>query len=224
MSATAIAEKAGRVKNRFKMAKHFALTIADGVFHYQRDTVTMEREATLDGFHIGRTSESAERVSADDVVRSYKNLARVESAFRSLKSVDLRIRPIRHRTPNRVRAHLFLCMLAYYVEWHLRQALAPLLFAGEELEQDRAERDPVLPAQPSPSAQQKKARRQTRDGLALHSMETLLAKLATRCKCQCRLRSDPGHTPVQRLTESFPLHDRALKLVRLFPVRGISNT
>ena len=115
-------------------------------------------------------------------------------------------------------------MLAYYVEWHLRQALAPLLFADEELEQARAERDPVLPAQPSPSAKQKKARRQTRDGLALHSMETLLAKLATRCKCQCRLRSDPGHTPVQRLTESFPLHDRALKLVRLFPVRGISNT
>ena len=224
LPAVAIAEKAGRVKNRFKMAKHFALTIADGVFHYQRDTVTIEREAALDGFYIVRTSESAEQISADDVVRSYKNLARVESAFRSLKSVDLRIRPIRHRTPNRVRAHLFLCMLAYYVEWHLRQALAPLLFADEELEQARAERDPVLPAQPSPSARQKKAHRQTQDSLALHSMETLLAELATRCKCQCRLRSDPGHTPVQRLTESFPLHDRALELVRLFPVNGISNT
>ena len=104
-----------------------------------------------------RTSEPASRFSAEDTVRSYKNLAQVEHAFRCLKGIDLLVRPIRHRDEQRVRAHLFLCMLAYYVEWHMRQALAPLLFDDEQLRRDRATRDPVAPAQASASAQRKRS-------------------------------------------------------------------
>ena len=112
--------------------------------------------------------------------------------FRSLKTVDLHIRPIRHRVETRVRAHLFLCLLAYYVHWHLRQALAPLLFDDEELEAERARRDPVLAAQPSDSAKRKKAKRLTEEGLPLHSLETLMAHLGTRARHRCRLPSETG--------------------------------
>ena len=149
LSATEIAEKLGRVKNRFQVAKHFRTQIADGSFHYERRTEAIIREAQLDGFYMLRTSEPADRLPTAAVVRRYKDLTRVERAFRSLKTVDLHIRPIRHRTETRVRAHLFLCLLAYYVHWHLRQALAPLLFDDEDLEAERARRDPVLAAQPS---------------------------------------------------------------------------
>ena len=130
------------------MAKHFRTQIADGSFHYERRTEAIIREAQLDGFYMLRTSEPADRLPTAAVVRRYKDLTRVERAFRSLKTVDLHIRPIRHRVESRVRAHLFLCLLAYYVHWHLRQALAPLLFDDEELEAERARRDPVLAAQP----------------------------------------------------------------------------
>ena len=131
LSATEIAEKVGRVKNRYKLAKHFRTEIADGSFHYERRTEAITREAQLDGFYLLRTSEPADRLPTAAVVRRYKDLTRVERAFRSLKTVDLHIRPIRHRVETRVRAHLFLCLLAYYVHWHLRQALAPLLFDDE---------------------------------------------------------------------------------------------
>jgi hypothetical protein len=151
------------------------------------------------------------------VVRRYKDLTRVERAFRSLKTVDLEIRPIRHRVEKRVRAHLFLCLLAYYVHWHLRQALAPLLFDDEELEAERGRRDPVLAAQPSASAKRKKAKRLTEDGLPRHSLETLLAAMGTRARHQCRLPSEPDAPYVQRLTEPTPLQQRALELVRMFP-------
>ena len=125
-----------------------------------RRTEAITREAQLDGFYILRTSEPDDRLPTAEVVRSYKNLTNVERAFRSLKTVDLQIRPIRHRTETRIRAHLFLCLLSYYVEWHLRRALAPLLFDDEDLEAHRARRDPVLAAQPSESAKRKKARLQ----------------------------------------------------------------
>ena len=217
LSATEIAEKVGRVKNRFQVAKHFRTEIAEGSFHYERRQEAIIREAQLDGFYILRTSEGAERLGAAEVVRRYKDLTRVERAFRSLKSVDLQIRPIRHRVETRVRAHLFLCLLAYYVQWHLRQALAPLLFDDEELEAERARRDPVLPAQPSDSAKRKKAKRLTEDGLPLHSLETLLAAMGTRARHRCRLPSEPDAPYVQRLTEPTPLQRRALELVRMFP-------
>ena len=217
LSATEIAEKVGRVKNRFQVAKHFHTEIAEGSFHYERRQQAITREAQLDGFYMLRTSEGADRLGAAEVVRRYKDLTRVERAFRSLKSVDLQIRPIRHRVETRVRAHLFLCLLAYYVQWHLRQALAPLLFDDEELEAERGRRDPVLAAQPSASAKGKKAKRLTEDGLPLHSLETLLAAMGTRARHQCRLPSEPDAPYVQRLTEPTPLQQRALELVRMFP-------
>ena len=217
LSATEIAEKLGRVKNRFQVAKHFRTEIADGSFHYERRTEAIIREAQLDGFYMLRTSEPADRLPTAAVVRRYKDLTRVERAFRSLKTVDLHIRPIRHRVESRVRAHLFLCLLAYYVHWHLRQALAPLLFDDEDLEAERARRDPVLAAQPSASAKRKKRKRLTEDGFPLQSLETLMAHLGTRARHQCRLPSEPDAPCVQRLTEPTPLQQRAFELIRMFP-------
>ncbi|MDE0487674.1 MAG: IS1634 family transposase [Gammaproteobacteria bacterium] len=217
LSGTEIAEKVGRVKNRFQVAKHFQTEIADGFFRYERRREAITREAQLDGFYILRTSEGADRLEAAEVVRRYKDLTRVERAFRSLKTVHLEIRPIRHRVEGRVRAHLFLCLLAYYVHWHLRQALAPLLFDDEELEAERARRDPVLAAQPSESAKRKKGRGRSEEGLPLHSLETLMAAMGTRARHRCRLPSEPDGPCIQRLTEPTPLQQRALNLVRMFP-------
>ena len=137
----------------------------------------------------------------------------MERAFRCLKGIDLRVRPIHHRTEDHVRAHIFLCLLAYYVEWHIRQAWAPLLFADEALETDRRTRDPVAPATPSPAVRQKKAERHTADGLPLHSFDTLLATLSTRCALTCRLRSDPAAAPIRQVTPASPLQARALALL-----------
>ncbi|HSQ57398.1 MAG TPA: IS1634 family transposase, partial [Gemmata sp.] len=125
----------------------------------------IEREGLLDGIYVIRTSEPAERLTAEDSVRSYKRLALVERAFRCLKGVDLLVRPIHHRLSDRVRAHILLCLLACYGEWHLRQAWKPLLFDDEELDQDRRRRDPVAPAQASASARRKKKAPQTASGL-----------------------------------------------------------
>ncbi len=221
--APQIGEKVGRVKNRYKVAKHFEMVIEDGRFEYARREEAIEREKQLDGFYIIRTSEPEERLATDDVVRSYKNLTNVERAFRSLKTVDLQIRPIRHRTEERVRSHLFLCLLSYYVEWHLRRALAPLLFDDEDLDAHRAKRDPVRPAQPSASAKRKKSKRTTKDGLPIHSFATLMAELGTRARHQCRVASDPEGSKLQRLTEATPLQQRAMELVKTFPVKTKSS-
>jgi transposase len=210
-----IALKAGKVLNRCKVGKHFSLTIANGVFAWSRIEESIRREAELDGVYVVRTSEPKSRCSAEDTVRRYKSLAQVERAFRSLKGIDLRIRPIHHRTENHVRAHIFLCMLAYYVEWHMRRALAPLLFDDEELRQDRARRDPVAPAESSASAHAKKISRLTADGLPVQSFNTLLRNLATRCRNTCRIPSDPSGATFQQLTEATPLQARALQLLGL---------
>jgi Transposase DDE domain len=210
----------GRVVNGFKMGKHFELTIKDGLFQYARRAHEIEREAQLDGIYVIRTSEPRSRLSAEDTVRSYKNLAQVEHAFRCLKGIDILVRPIRHHDEQRVKAHLFLCMLAYYVEWHMRKALAPLLFDDEQLDQDRKSRDPVAPATPSAAAKKKKAVRLTADGLPIHSFETLLAELATRCRNRCRIKSDPDSPPFSHLTEPTRLQQRAFELLELLPVPG----
>lgn len=221
LSAAEIGKKVGQVINRFKVGKHFDITIANGQFSYTRRTQAIEREAELDGLYVIRTSEAAQDLSAEDTVRSYKNLAQVERAFRTLKGVDLQIRPIYHRSEERVRAHIFLCLLAYYVEWHMRQALAPLLFDDETLEFERKHRNPVAPAKPSASAKRKKAERITEDGLPIHSFATLMAELATRCRNRCRLKADPQSPVIFQDTEPTPLQTRVLKLIRLFPVQGI---
>jgi hypothetical protein len=215
LTAAEIGVKAGRVRDRFKVGKHFALTIADGVFQWARQEDAIRREAALDGLYVIRTSEPAAQLSAADTVRTYKNLARVERVFRCLKGIDLRVRPIHHRTEPRVRAHFFLCLLAYYVEWHLRAALRPLLFEDEQLPQDRLTRDPVAPAQPSAAVKRKKAQRTTADGLPVHSFDTLLAALGTRCRTTCRLTTDPAAPRIQQLTEPTPLQARVLELLQL---------
>ena len=143
---TEIALKVGKVSNRYKVAKHFSLTIANGAFTWTRKEDAIRREGELDGVYVVRTSEPQSRCSAADTVRRYKSLAQVERAFRSLKGIELKIRPIHHRTEDHVRAHILLCMLAFYVEWHMRRDLAPLLFEDEELSQTRQHRDPVAPA------------------------------------------------------------------------------
>jgi len=210
-----LGQKVGRVIHHYKMAKHLAVTIAGGRLTWTRRAESIQQESQLDGFYVIRTSLAAEQVSAADAVRHYKSLAHVERAFRCLKGIDVRIRPIHHRTEDHVRAHIFLCVLAYYVEWHLRQAWAPLLFADETLEADRATRDPVAPAAPSAAARRKKIERQTADGLPLHSFDTLLAVLATRAALTCRLRSDPTAAPVRQVTPPSPLQARALELLGL---------
>ena len=215
LDAQEIGQKVGKVIHRFKVRKHFELSIEDNHFSYRRNTESIEREAELDGIYIIRTSEPPSRLSAEDTVRSYKNLAVVEALFRSIKGIDRLVRPIRHRDVCRVRAHFFLCLLAYYVRWHLQKAWAPLLYQDEELEENRLQRDPVRPAQPSASAQRKKRLRKTEDGLPLHSFDTLLVALQTRCQNRCRAKSLPDSPAFVQVTPPNPLQQRALELLTL---------
>ena len=177
----------------------------------------------MDGIEVIRTSEPEAARAAEQAVRSYKNLAQVERPFRTLKGVDLRIRPIHHRNETRVRAHILLCLLAYYVERQMRRALAPLLFDDESLPIERNRRDPVAPAQPSPAAQRKKTQRFSGEGLPIHSFRTLMAELGTRCGHRCRLKADPESPVIEQDTQPTPLQARALELIRLFPVEGIRS-
>ena len=183
--ADAIGLAAGKVVNRYKVAKHFELLITDTSFSFERKHAAIAAEAALDGIYIIRSSVDARRMDAADCVRNYKALANVERAFRSLKTVDLKVRPIHHRTADRVRAHILLCMLAYYVEWHMRQAWAPLMFADTD-QAAKATRDPVAPAQRSPAALDKVARRKLDDGSPAHSFSTLMAELGTIVRNTCR--------------------------------------
>jgi transposase len=217
MGQTDIALKAGRIVNRFKVAKHFELSIADGVFTFTRNTASIEQESQLDGIYVIRASQPAEELSAEDAVRNYKRLAEVEQAFRSLKSIDLLVRPIHHRTEDHVRAHVFICLLAYYVQWHLKQAWAPLLFEDEQLSVDRATRDPVAPAKPSASVNRKKATHRTADGLPVHSFGTLLAELATRCRHTCVPAGGSAEATFTKLTNATPLQTEAFRLLGLKP-------
>jgi transposase len=175
-----IGVRAGKILNRYKMGKHFELRIEEDSFHYQRKEANIEREKSLDGIYVIRTSVPADSLSGEQVVASYKSLSGVERAFRSLKTVDLHVRPIHHRLPDRVRAHILLCMLAYYVEWHMRQLLAPLLFDDHDKSQARAARASVVaPAQRSAVALRKASTKKTDDGSQVHSFQTLLGDLAT---------------------------------------------
>jgi transposase len=184
--------RVGRVINKYKVAKHFELTIEDRRFDFKVLEEQVAAEAALDGIYVIRTSVPKKRMSAADAVRNYKALANVERAFRALKTVDLKVRPIHHRLENRVRAHIFLCMLAYYVEWHLIEAWRPLLFADED-QAAKAERDPVAPAERSEEALQKVLTHTLPDGTPAHSFRTLLEDLSTIVRNTCRT---PG--PVER--------------------------
>ena len=214
-TAAQIGVRAGKVVNHYKVAKHFALTIRDGYFGWARKDDAIQREEHLDGIYVIRTSEPVERLTAADSVRSYKRLALVEQSFRCFKGIDLMVRPIHHRVPNRVRAHILLCLLAYYVEWHLRQAWRPLLFEDEELVVDRNRRDPVAPAQASKSAKLKKTRHRTPQDLPVHSFRTLLAHLGTRCRNTCVVAGDPKETTFFQVTEADKLQAEALRLIKM---------
>jgi len=189
--ADAIGLAAGKVVNQYKVAKHFELAIGDNSFTFERKREAIAAEAALDGIYIIRTSVDAARMDAADCVRNYKALANVERAFRSLKTVDLKVRPIHHRTADRVRAHILLCMLAYYVEWHMREAWRELMFADTD-QAAKATRDPVAPAQRSQLALDKVASRTVDDGTPVHSFATLMAELAGIVRNTCRT---PGTGP-----------------------------
>jgi transposase len=220
LTAAEIGLKVGKVLGRYKVGKHFDCQIGEGSFTWSRRQDSIDQEAQLDGIYVLRTSEPVERFSAEDTVRSYKRLAEVERAFRCLKGIDLLVRPIRHRTEERVPAHIFLCLLAYYVEWHLRQAWAPLLFEDEERREERQRRDPILPAEPSASARAKKSSHQTADGLPVHSFATLLAELASRARVTYEIKSADVTLTYKQVPEPTPLQARAYELIRAFPVTG----
>jgi hypothetical protein len=218
LSKSQIGLKVGRVINRYKMAKHFEVKIGDGSFSYQRRAEQIQREQQLDGIYVIRTSEPPERLSAADAVRGYKELAHVERAFRCLKGVDLMVRPIYLRTEAHVRGHIFLCLLAYYVEWHLRQALAPLLYADEELEELRRTRDPVLPAEGSQSVKVKKAEHRTPDGLIVQKWSSLLDSLSTLSRNRCPMKDDPDGPSFVVEADPNDLQQRAFELLQVYPV------
>lgn len=208
-----IALRVGKVLGRRKVGKHFTLEITDTSVRAARDEAAIAREAALDGIYVLRTSVEAARLPTAEAVRSYKRLAAIERAFRSLKTVDLKVRPIHHRKADRVRAHVFLCMLAYYVEWHMRRALAPLLFDDDDHAAAEAERRSVVaPAQRSPRAKAKALTKRTNDGDPVHSFQSLLRHLRTIVKDRMRLKSDAA-IEFDKTTTPTPLQQRALDLL-----------
>lgn len=227
LSKEDIALRVGRIIDRYKMRKHFDLVFGDGYLSFARDAASIEREAALDGIYVLRTNVRKEVLSAEDTVVTYKSLSQVERAFRSMKVMEIRIRPIRHFTEEHVRAHLFLCMLAYYVEWHLRRALGALLYDDTELDLERWVRDPVRPAKGSRSAAEKKKTSEAVDGLAVHSFETMMVELATRCRHICSTPGSQGMTFTME-TEPTPWQTKVMGLLKeytppnLYPVNAKS--
>ena len=206
--------RVGKVVNQYKVAKHFELTIGDNAFTYARRRDAIAAEAALDGIYIIRTSVPSTQMDSADCVRNYKALAKVERAFRSLKTIDLKVRPIHHRTADRVRAHIFLCMLAYYVEWHMREAWRELMFADTD-QQAKATRDPVAPARRSKIAMFKVARHALDDGTPAHSFATLMAELATIVRNTCRTPNAGADAPTfEVLTTPNPHQQRALDFIQ----------
>jgi hypothetical protein len=176
----AIGLAVGKMIGRHKVAKHFDITITDDSLSFERNHAAIAKEGALDGFYVLRTNVPADAIDTAGTVRAYKSLARVEQAFRSIKSIDLEIRPIYHWASPRVRVHVLLCMLAFHVEWHMRQALAPILFDDHDPQAAQASRtSPVAKAQPSPAAKRKATTKRTDDGQPVHSFRTVLADLAT---------------------------------------------
>ena len=179
-----IGVRTGRVINRYKMAKHFILQIQDAQLSFERNAQSISQESALDGIYVVRTSLPEDRMDDDDIVRSYKNLSNVERAFRSLKAIDLMVRPIRHRTENRVRAHIFLCMLAYYVQWHMKETLRPLLFSDED-QNAKTIRDAVAPAKRSDACLEKVHSKKLSDDTDVHSFTTILKLMSTITRDWC---------------------------------------
>ena len=208
-----IARRVERDANKYKMAKHFEFEITGKSFSYRRQEKKIADEARLDGIYVIRTSVPEDVLSSHETVEAYKSLSTVERAFRTIKTVDLKVRPIHHRLENRVRCHIFLCMLAYYVEWHMRRDLAPIIFDDDDPDAAKAQRQSIVaPAERSPSARAKAATKRTHDGQPVHSFRTLLADLGSIVRNTCT------HTAIdapsfQKTTRPTPLQQRALDLL-----------
>jgi hypothetical protein len=213
----AIGLRVGRVINAHKMAKHFDLTITETRFAYARKSEQIQAEAALDGFYVIRTNVPPAQLSDAQAVSSYKSLAQVERAFRSLKTIDLHVRPIFHWNEARVRAHVFLCLLAYYVEWQMRQALKPMLHDDEELEAQRENRtNPVAPTPRSARAKAKALHHRTEDDLPVHSLRTLLLDLATVTLNVTSTAINP-QAKINVTTRPTPLQAKAFALLGVDP-------
>lgn len=204
--------RVGKVLGKYKMAKHFLCQFEDDSFTFKRIQSSIDREANLDGIYVIRTNVAVALASAEDAVRYYKELSNVERAFRSMKSVDLKVRPIHHRTENRVRAHVLLCMLAYYVEWHMRRTLAPMLFDDADPAAGEALRSSIVaPAQRSPQARKKARTRRTADDMPVHSFHTLLEDLRTIALNTVTM----GEHTFECSTTPTPLQQKAFDLLKV---------
>lgn len=211
-----IGVRVGKVINKYKVAKHFTIKIGEGSLHYERKSDSIDAEAALDGIYIIRTSVDADTLSAPEVVSAYKDLAHVEQAFRSIKTVDLQVRPVHHRLANRVRAHLLICMLAYYLTWHLKRAWAPLTFTDEH---PPARIDPVAKAQRSTTATAKARKGRTADGLAAHSFREIIEILGELPRNLVRVA---GVADVEVLTTANEIQRRAFELLDVpIPLRCV---
>jgi len=210
LGAGKIGIRVGKVVGRHKMEKHYTLSITDSAFTFTRDQAAIDLEAALDGIYVIRTSVPTSQMNPDTVVTTYKSLSRVERDFRSLKTIDLDLRPVRHYTETRVRAHVFLCMLAAYLLWHLRQALAPLTFTDED---HPAPVDPVAPARRSTAAARKAANKTTTDELPARSFTDLLDHLATLTRNELRYLAVDGTPTINQLALPTPTQRRAFELI-----------
>ena len=216
-----IGVRVGKVVGKYKMAKHFELEIEEDSFGYRRTPESIAAEAALDGLYVVRTSLAETQLDAEGTVRAYKRLSAVERAFRSLKTVDLKVRPVFHHAANRVRAHVLLCMLAYYVEWHLRERLKPLLFDDDDPAAAEAARPSVVaPAKVSESAREKARSKRTANGLPVHSLRTLLGDLATIAKNRV-VPQVPGAEPFEVLTRPTALAPRRASQREAFKLLGV---
>ncbi len=214
----AIGVRIGKVINKYKVGKHFQLEVGEECFSYRRDEAKIAAESALDGFYVIRTSVAKEELGAEEAVRAYKSLSQVERGFRCLKTVGLNVRPIHHRKKERIKGHVFLCMLAYYVEWHMRQRLAPVLFDDQDKKEANAGSSPVQPAQRSQSARRKDGGKRTPEGYSVQSFRSLLAYLGTLCKNRLRLRDHPD-VESETITLPTPYQKHIFKLLGL-PIPG----
>ena len=219
-----INRRVGREANRRKVEKHFQITVTDDALTWSRNQEKIAAEARLDGLYVIRTSLDAATMGPGEVVEAYKSLSRVEQAFRLLKTTRLQVRPVYVYNADRVRAHLFLCMLAYYVEWHLRRRLAPLLFEDDDRQQARAKRtSPVQPAQISDRAKAKADTKTTAEGFPVHSLKTLLADLATLTLNQVTLPTNPEQG-FPMIAQPTPLQRKAFELLEVEPAKIVPST
>ncbi|MFP5272799.1 IS1634 family transposase, partial [Coleofasciculus sp.] len=206
--------RVGEVINKYGVSKHFKIQITPDSFSYQRNSESINEEATLDGLYVVRSSVREEILNAEETVKAYKSLSKVEQAFRSYKTIDLKVRPIYHRNSDRVKAHVFLCMLAYYVEWHMRRCLAPILFDEDDWDNALELREGIVShSMKSNSASSKAQKKRTADNLPVHSFQTLLADLGTIVNNRIQSNIPGVHFDFDKVTEPTPVQRKALDLL-----------